>query len=214
MSAEWIAGEGFEERAVVVGPRTIRIRRPPDTRRIFAKIDVATALQARVPYWAELWPASISLAKVLLGGGLPVAGRSVLELGSGLGLAGIAAALAGAREVMLSDHYVEALEHGVANAELNGLDDVRALYLDWRRPYVPQRYEVVIGADLLYDVRNAEPVLATIDVALEAGGAAFIADPDRTAAERFAGVAGERGFTVGRTPLPDRGVVYALARRA
>jgi hypothetical protein len=48
------------------------------------------------PYWARPWPSAAALAARLLQGGDPVAGAAVAELGAGLGLAGLAAALAGA----------------------------------------------------------------------------------------------------------------------
>ena len=49
----------------------------------------------RDPYWARPWPSAVALAAALLERPPLVAGRSVADLGSGLGLAGIAAALAG-----------------------------------------------------------------------------------------------------------------------
>ncbi|HSU09647.1 MAG TPA: hypothetical protein VLK57_10630, partial [Pseudonocardia sp.] len=46
------------------------------------------------PYWAELWPSSIALARAVAAAA-PVGAR-VLELGCGLGLPSITAALCGA----------------------------------------------------------------------------------------------------------------------
>jgi predicted nicotinamide N-methyase len=51
------------------------------------------------PYWAILWPSAVSLASILLEEPELVAGARVCDLGAGLGLGGIGAALAGAREV-------------------------------------------------------------------------------------------------------------------
>lgn len=49
------------------------------------------------PYWARPWPSAVALATALLQRPELVAGKTVAELGAGLGLAGIAAAMAGAR---------------------------------------------------------------------------------------------------------------------
>jgi hypothetical protein len=49
------------------------------------------------PYWARPWPSAVALAQELLRRPDLVAGRRVCEVGAGLGVATIAAALAGAR---------------------------------------------------------------------------------------------------------------------
>jgi predicted nicotinamide N-methyase len=47
------------------------------------------------PYWTRVWPSAIALAQQLLQRPQLVAGKKVADLGAGLGVAGIAAALAG-----------------------------------------------------------------------------------------------------------------------
>lgn len=51
------------------------------------------------PYWAALWPSAVALASALLAQPQLVAGRRVCDVGAGLGLGGLGAALAGAAEV-------------------------------------------------------------------------------------------------------------------
>ncbi len=141
-------------------------------------------------------------------------GRAVLELGSGLGLCGIAAARAGAGHVTFSDYFPESLAFSAENALLNGVprDRFATLHLDWRRPELPARFAVVLGSDLLYEARNLEPVLGAIDAALEPAGRAFVADPDRITADRFAERATARGFTVARRLIGKGVSVYELWR--
>lgn len=55
------------------------------------------------PFWGFAWPGAQALARYLLDHGDMVAGRTVLDLGSGSGLAAIAAAVAGARWVLAAD---------------------------------------------------------------------------------------------------------------
>ena len=50
----------------------------------------------RDPYWTRPWPSAVALAAALLERPELVAGKSIADVGAGLGLAGIAAALAGA----------------------------------------------------------------------------------------------------------------------
>src|SRR5919112_549670 len=72
----------------------------------------------RLPFWAQLWPAGVALARAVAA--RPLAGQRVLELGCGLGLVGVAAALAGAT-VLAVDRSPEAITFAAANAARNGV---------------------------------------------------------------------------------------------
>ncbi len=50
----------------------------------------------RDPYWSRPWPSAVALAKLILQQPSIVSGRRVCEVGAGLGIASISAALAGA----------------------------------------------------------------------------------------------------------------------
>ena len=81
----------------------------------------------------------------------------VLEVGCGLGLAGIAC-LARGLTVTFSDVDETALSFAAANARLNGFTDgFRTIPLDFRAPPEGERYPVVIGSDLMYEARLVEP---------------------------------------------------------
>jgi predicted nicotinamide N-methyase len=71
------------------------------------------------PFWAFAWAGGQALARYLLDHPEIVAGRSVLDFGSGSGLVAIAAAKAGARSVLAAeiDHFAAAAI--AANAALN-----------------------------------------------------------------------------------------------
>jgi predicted nicotinamide N-methyase len=105
-----------------------------------------------LPYWAELWPAATALAAALP----EVAGLRVVELGCGLGLPSLVAAARGA-EVTASDWAEDAVELLRENAARNGLE-LRAEVRDWREPW-PERFDLVLAADVLYERRNVEPLL-------------------------------------------------------
>ncbi|KAL4440324.1 hypothetical protein ABPG75_003325 [Micractinium tetrahymenae] len=75
----------------------------------------------RDPYWCEPWPSALAMSAELLQRPQLVAGKRVCELGCGLGLAGLAAAAAGAAEVVLLDREPLALQCALLNAALNGL---------------------------------------------------------------------------------------------
>jgi predicted nicotinamide N-methyase len=108
-----------------------------------------------LPYWAELWPASLALAEALP----DVSGLSVCELGCGLGVPSLVAAARGA-EVTATDWAPEAIELVRENAARNGLG-VRAEVRDWREPWT-ERFDLVLAADVLYERRNVEPLLRAL----------------------------------------------------
>ena len=74
-----------------------------------------------VPYWAYPWPGGIVLARYILDHPEVVEGRRVLDLGAGSGLVAIAAAKAGAREVIATDIDPYAVPALRLNAAANGV---------------------------------------------------------------------------------------------
>ncbi|KAF8060503.1 Mettl20 [Scenedesmus sp. PABB004] len=79
------------------------------------------------PYWCRVWPSAIALASQLLARPALVAGKRVADLGAGLGVAGIAAALAGAAEVVLLDREPMALQCALMSAAASGVAGVQGL---------------------------------------------------------------------------------------
>jgi len=108
-----------------------------------------------LPYWAELWPAATALAEALP----DVSGLRVVELGCGLGVTSLVAAAKGAK-VTATDWAPEAIELLRANAERNGIA-LRAEVRDWREPW-DERFDLALAADVLYERRNVEPLLARL----------------------------------------------------
>ena len=108
-----------------------------------------------LPYWAELWPAATALAAALPA----VAGLRVVELGCGLGLPSLVAAARGG-EVTATDWAAEAVELVRENAARNGLT-VHAEVRDWREPW-PERFNLALAADVLYERRNVAPLLVRL----------------------------------------------------
>jgi predicted nicotinamide N-methyase len=133
-----------------------------------------------LPYWAELWPAATALAVALP----DVAGLRVVELGCGLGLPSLVAAARGA-DVTASDWAEDAIELLRENAARNGLA-LRAEVRDWREPW-PERFDVVIAADVLYERRNVEPLLERLR---ELAPVAYVGLAGRPYEAEFLGKAG------------------------
>jgi predicted nicotinamide N-methyase len=164
---------------VIVDGRTFLIERPDESDRLLDDPAVHAAFQKDeyMPYWADLWPAARMLAKVILHEPW-TAGIQALEIGCGLGLPGVVA-LACGLEVTFSDYDPCALHFAVGNARLNGLERFHTLQLDWRAPPADLRTGVLLGSDLIYELRNVAPLVEFIKRVLEPGGVCLLTDQDR-----------------------------------
>lgn len=110
------------------------------------------AALARPPYWAFCWASGQALARFILDNPTLVRNRTVLDFGAGSGVAGIAAAKAGAREVVACDLDPSARKAVKANAALNQVA-VRTCGVLIRSPE-DVGYEVILAGDVCYDTRN------------------------------------------------------------
>lgn len=101
------------------------------------------------PYWSFCWASGLVLARWLQQHPHWVHGRSVLDFGSGSGVAGIAAAQAGSARVVACDLDPLARLASQANAELNGVELSCV-----EQPAPGERFDVLLAADVLYDRSN------------------------------------------------------------
>lgn len=179
------------EETVRAGPLTLQILRPPDPA---ALIDVERFKEEEyMPYWAELWASGRALAAAVAD--RDVDGLAVLELGCGLGVPSIAAALGGA-SVLAVDWAQEALDVTQQNAERNGAS-VETLLADWSKPeplLARAPFDLVLCADVLYEPRNVDALLELLP---KLTSEVLLGEPGRSTAGRFFELA-ERDWEIGR----------------
>jgi len=131
----------------------------------------------QVPCWAEIWPAAVALAEYLAGRDLE--GRRVLELGCGLGLPGLVAALKGAA-VTFNDYHPEALEIVAVNARRLGVASrVRFNAADWRSFDLAEEFDLILASDVMYDPRLNPHLLEIFRSNLAPGGELLVSHPSR-----------------------------------
>jgi predicted nicotinamide N-methyase len=165
---------------LTIGGRTWRVLTVRDQD---ALLDLADHLD-HVPYGFLLWESAIALAELLTQHPEWVAGRRVLELGAGLGLPGLVARSLGA-EVWQTDHEPHALALAQVNAAHNGVSGLHHFLADWTAWAHPVQYDLILGADILYE-RAMHPYLAPIFARnLAPGGRLLLADPSRPQALTF-----------------------------
>ena len=196
------------EEVVPLHGRDLRVLRPRDAESLLD--EEAFAHQEFLPYWAELWPSSRALAAAISGRALR--GARTLELGCGLGLPSIAAALAGGR-VLATDWSPEAVELTRANAERNDAA-LETLVCSWTAPApLLERapWDLVLASDVLYEPRNGDALLSLLP---RLTPEVWLADPGRKPAAPFLDAA-RRDWDVvsSRAPQLPNGAVHRLRRR-
>lgn len=176
---------------------TLRIVQPPD---LDPLIDaVASDPEQNLPYWAELWPSGVALADAIRDRPQRLRGQRVLEIGCGLGVTACAALEAGA-ELVVTDYAEEALLLCRYNALVNTGREPASLRINWRQPaaalyqLAPNGFPVILGADVLYESRDVQPLLDLVSRLLAPDGIFWLAEPGRPVAGRFLEIAAQRGW--------------------
>ena len=188
--------------------------------------DAAADPEQHLPYWAELWPSGVALAAKIAHEPGIVHGMRVLELGCGLGVTAITALRADA-DLLVTDYSAEAL----ALCALNTLDQAgvepETLRMNWRDPdpallaATEYGFPVVLAADVLYESRDVEPLLALVERVVAPSGEFWLAEPGRLPAARFlasicaGGWIAESEAWTGPWPDPEdnrKGVIVTIHR--
>jgi predicted nicotinamide N-methyase len=106
--------------------------------------------------WKYLWEATVPLAKTLCG--VDMSEKHVLNVQGGLGMVAITAKLLGAKSVYVHDTYEEYPFFISLNARANAAGGI--IVID-RIP--DMTFDIVIGADTIYQLRTEEEVQRHID---------------------------------------------------
>jgi predicted nicotinamide N-methyase len=167
-----------------------------------------------LPYWAELWTSAVALADDVARRSLR--GASVVELGCGLGLPSIAAALAGGR-VLATDWSPDAVRVTAANAASNEVS-LETAQVAWAAPdAIVERapWAYVIASDVLYEPRNVGLLLELLPRLVDRKGRVLLADPGRRPAEEFVAqaVAGRWHVRTTRSSRSPRVSIHRLRLR-
>jgi predicted nicotinamide N-methyase len=185
---------GWTEQKIELCDRAFSILRPANADEFLEHLaDEQQPLHIADPYWARLWPTSLTMAELVVRETWPRVGR-VLELGCGIGIVGLAA-LARGMPVTFTDYVPLAVELAGENARRNGFTDWVGQVLDWRRP-PSEKFSVILASDVLYDPKQHDAVLSLIDSSLDAGGICWIGDPGRYYCDAFVRAAESRGYAV------------------
>jgi predicted nicotinamide N-methyase len=127
------------------------------------------------PFWAFCWGSGQALARHLLDHPEIVRDQQVVDLGTGSGIVALAAARAGARDVLAIDLDPLARRAAELNADRNGL-----VLRTAHEP--PPSWDRLLAADVLYETGLRDWVLGPA----RDRGPILLADPQRTGTPRIA----------------------------
>lgn len=134
------------------------------------------AAEVPPPFWAFAWAGGQALARHVLDHPELVVGKRVLDFGSGSGLCGIAAAMAGAASVRAVDIDAIACTVIAINAGLNGVAlEVEAADIIGGET----RADLILVGDMCYEKPLAARLLAWLREAVAAGAVVLLGDPGR-----------------------------------
>lgn len=149
---------------VTINGRSLNLYTPKSIDRF---IDSKDAM-AGFPLWAKIWEASTVLAGYFAQHPAH-SHETLLEIGCGLGLVGIAAAKAGYR-VTMTEIDPHALNFARANALINDCPEIVVERLDWNAPGLKGHYETIVGSETIYKPEDIDSLEALFDRYLDPKG--------------------------------------------
>jgi predicted nicotinamide N-methyase len=156
--------------------------------------------QLHLPYWAEFWDSALGIGQLLVRRRAEFAGQTALDLGCGMGLAGAVAARIGMK-VLFADLEPPALLF----ARLNSLPDasrVRTRQLNWQTDRLDERFDLVLGADILYERKQWDFLEPFWRAHLNTGGAVLLGEPGRQTGDLFVEWIATRGWSLAKHTEP------------
>lgn len=151
------------------------------------------------PYWAEAWDAAHAMAGELVKCDLQQV--ELLDLGCGLGITGAVAAASGA-QVFLADYAPPALLF----AELNCLPwraSCRFQCVDWRQDDLQRKFEIIVGADILYDRADIPHLDRFWRQHLTPAGKVLLGDPARPLTNELLSMLAALGWQLSTSLYPQ-----------
>lgn len=163
----------------------IRIRKSTPASGI-ARLAALAGADFAAPYWASWWGGGLALARYVLDHPESVAGKSVLDVGCGSGLVGIAAAKAGAAHVLAADIDPFAIALTRLNAQENSvaIDTLLGDLTTRASPQADAIPDIILAGDVFYDAALALCMTRFLERCRAQNIAVLVGDPGRATLPR------------------------------
>jgi len=186
----------FRRYTLAVGPQRVRLRTLLNSQQFTDPNGEAAALgisSASWPLFGVVWPAGEALARLMTTEA--VAGKRILEVGCGIGLASLVLNQRRA-DVTATDHHPCAAAFLRHNVALNDGESIPFLRTDWLDGHTALgRFDLIIGSDLLYERGHAYLLAQFIEDHALPGCQVILTDPGRGNTGRFSSTMVNRGYS-------------------
>jgi len=208
------------QHALSFGAITLQVRALLDLQQVDSQLsEDAPVSSAQWALFGHLWPAGLALARHVAG--IDIAGLRLLEFGCGLGVPSLLLRARGA-DIHASDIHPRAQEFLDFNCALNDLPRIPFSTAEFKQlPSALGRYDVLLGADVLYERGAAETVAELVNAHAKPCARVLISDPGREQTARLSKLLVLQGFALceqrvayPETPMNTRGRLLEFSRDA
>ena len=133
------------------------------------------------PFWGKIWPSAKALTIFLRNNPDLIKFKTVLEIGAGIGLPSFSIADK-AREIIITDHAMDAVDLIQKNIDHLELKNSKALYFDWNNFSKKIRADTILLSDINYDPSQINQLASMLNHFLKNNSTIIIATPERITA--------------------------------
>ncbi|OLP18634.1 hypothetical protein BST81_10135 [Leptolyngbya sp. 'hensonii'] len=170
----------------------------PEADRAPEKDGISAALW---PYFGVIWPSGRMLADTM--SWFPIAGKKILEIGSGIALASMVVHQRGG-DIIVSDYNPMVEVFLLENIALNHLPPLPFQLSDWAKANpLLGKFDLIIGSDILYERDHPQLLAAFIECHANAQMEVIIVDPGRKHHRKFSREMGDRGYLCAEETLQN-----------
>lgn len=160
----------LEKEEINIRGKTFKIFLPAKLEEIFQGDPLLEV--EKFPFWAKVWESSLILADYLATIEPP---KKILELGAGLGVPSLVSASFG-HDVLATDYEELPLKFIELSAKENNLT-VRTQLLDWRNPELSEKFDLIVGSEIIFRKSLFEPLIELFKNYLKEEGEVILSHP-------------------------------------
>ncbi len=196
------------KRTVKLADHSIEILRVDNKEEVLDKLWVEVTVDdaaEQQPYWVRAWESSVEGCVQISHQDLK--GKSVLDLGCGMGITGTYAAARGAN-VVLADAVPYSLMFCIYNS-WPWKENCEVKQVNWIHDNLGTKFDYIIGADIMYDKSDWAPLMRFWQNHLKEDGEVVLIEPCRRSCDGFADWISPQGWsikTTGARSNPTKGV--------
>jgi predicted nicotinamide N-methyase len=151
----------------------------------------------RFPYFFAIWDSGVLLAEHILNDIPALQEKTILELGAGTGISGIALAINSNCRVIFTDYEEYSCRLCRHNCEINNLHNFDTVTADWRDfPEINENIDIVICSDVLYEKKQVAPLFNVLNSFLQRKIPVYLADPGRAYIGQFLQLVKDSGYSI------------------